>query len=109
MVDIGKLEPLQSRFYGFLRAAAFASRTAEGNKQSRTTMTNKFRHFLTGMSSAIDIGATSTRSAVRVGAGLDLHRTDAEALSDDWLRLTQDFRSAFDKTTGNGGEHGTSA
>ena len=70
-------------------------------------MTNKMGQFFAGMSSAIDIGATSAHSAVRVGLGLNLHRTDAQALSDDWQKLTQDFCLAFDKTAGNGGEHGT--
>jgi hypothetical protein len=68
-------------------------------------MTNKTRQFIRGMGSAIDLGGASGRLANPVGHGLELERTDAQALSGDWRKLADDFGAAFNKTVGSAGEH----
>ncbi|MGC9453792.1 MAG: hypothetical protein ACP5HU_02915 [Phycisphaerae bacterium] len=67
-------------------------------------MTNKTRQFLKGMGSALDIGAVSSGCVTRVGAGLDLGRTEAQALGSDWQKVSQDFGCAFRKII-RGGEY----
>jgi hypothetical protein len=69
-------------------------------------MTNKLRQFIRGMGSAIDLGATSAHAHTRVGLGLNLERTHAEALGADWDKLANDFGSAFKRTVGGRGAHG---
>lgn len=66
-------------------------------------MTSKMRQFVRGMGSAIDMSGSFFRSPHRVGAGLNLHRTDAQALQNDWEKLSRDFLAAFQKTVGDGG------
>jgi len=71
-------------------------------------MTNKLYQFVRGMGSVVDIGAAFANSDTRVGRGLDVGRTDMQALSGDWQKLTEDFGAAFEKTVRRVGEHGKS-
>jgi len=68
-------------------------------------MTNRLRQFIKGMGSAIDLGATSSHAHTRVGDGLNLERTSADALGGDWRKLAEDFGTAFTKMVRDGGEH----
>ena len=58
-------------------------------------MTNKMRQFIKGVGSTIDLGASAAHCETRVGQGLGLGRTDAQALSGDWRKLAGDFHAAF--------------
>ena len=58
-----------------------------------------------GMGSVIDLGVTGARFNVRGGPPLNLFRTDAQALGNDWDKLAGDFHSAFRKGLMGGGEH----
>jgi len=55
------------------------------------------------MGSVLDLLPSSGHS--RVGQGIDLDRSDAETLRQDWQRVAQDYRVAFDETTKERGEH----
>jgi len=66
-------------------------------------MTRSTYNFIRGMGSVLDLVPSGGPS--RVGQGIDLHRSDAEALREDWQRVAQDFRAAFDKTTKEAGGH----
>jgi hypothetical protein len=68
-------------------------------------MKNKLHQFIKGMGSAIDLGATSSPAHTRVGNGLNLERSCAEALGADWHKLAQDFNSAFSDTVKEGSGH----
>ena len=61
-------------------------------------------NFIQGVGTILDL-LPSDRPR-RVGRGINLNRTDAEALFDDWERLSRDFRSAVDQTTQEVGDHG---
>lgn len=71
-------------------------------------MKQKLHHFITGMGSAIDLGATSSPGRTRVGKGLNWYRTPAEALRADWQQLAQDFNSAFSDIVKDSRGHGKS-
>jgi hypothetical protein len=77
------------------------SRVIRNNSQDGKTMTNTLRQFLGGMGSVLDLGAGSVQADVTVGRGLDLGRTNAEALSRDWQKLSHDFHTAFNQTLGD--------
>jgi len=83
-----------------------ANRTILRGIESEKTMTKTLNYFIKGMGSAIDLGATSAPHHTCVGYGLNLERTDAEALGGDWDKLAHDLGSAFKKTVGSRGEHG---
>lgn len=66
-------------------------------------MTRATHNFLRGMGSVLDL--VPSGGPFRVGQGINLNRTDAEALSQDWQRVAQDFRAAFDETTKDAPQH----
>ncbi len=61
-------------------------------------------NWIRGMGTVLDLLPPDRPS--RVGHGIDLDRTDAETLFDDWQRVARDFRAAFDQTTQEIGDHG---
>ena len=69
-------------------------------------MASKMRQFFKGMNSVIDLGATSIHPDMRMETGLNLGRTDAQALSRDWQKLSQDFGSALNKIVEGANEYG---
>lgn len=69
-------------------------------------MTRITRQFLRGAGSVLDLAPVVGPS--RVGRGINLNRSDAEALRRDWQRVADDFRTAFDRTTKDSGEDGQS-
>jgi len=69
-------------------------------------MTRFSYNFVRGMGSVVDL--IPSRHPSRVGQGIDLTRSEADALGRDWQRVAQDFRTAFDQTTTGLGEHGQS-
>lgn len=66
-------------------------------------MTRATYNYIRGMGSVLDLVPSGGPS--RVGQGIDLDRSDAEALRQDWQRVAQDFRTGFDKTTKKAGKH----
>ena len=66
-------------------------------------MTRATYNFVRGMGSVLDLIPSGGPS--RVGQGIDLNRSDAEVLCEDWQRVAQDFRAAFDKTTKEASDH----
>ncbi len=69
-------------------------------------MTSKLQQFIKGMGSAIDLGATSGPIQARAARCVNLERTCAEALGEDWHKLAEDFNSAFSDTVKDGRGHG---
>lgn len=53
--------------------------------------------FSWGMGSVLELVPHSHASTV--GEGLGLHRSDAQALQQDWQLVAQDFCDAFDQVT----------
>lgn len=66
-------------------------------------MTRTSYNFIRGMGSVLELIPTGEPS--RVGQGIDLNRTDAEALGGDWDRVAGDFRIAFDRTVKDADDH----
>ena len=67
-------------------------------------MTTATYNFIRGMGSVLDLMPSAGPS--RVGQGIDLRRTDAEALGNDWQRVADDFQAAFDQTVKDADDHG---
>ena len=59
-------------------------------------MTKMTHNFIRGAGSVLDL--LPSHGGSHVGRGLDLNRTDAQALQQDWQQVAQDFRQALDKT-----------
>lgn len=66
-------------------------------------MTQATYNFIRGMGSVMDLFPDSGPS--RVGEGIDLNRTDADALRGDWEKVAGDFRKAFDTTVEDAHQH----
>ena len=64
-----------------------------GDTQGQTASTPF--NFIRGMGSVIDL--MPRQQSTRVGRGIDLNRSVAEALGSDWDRVAKDFRGAFEK------------
>lgn len=60
-------------------------------------------NFIRGMGSALNLVPCGGPS--RVGQGIDMDRSDAEALSRDWQRVAQDLGVAYRRTTKEADEH----
>jgi len=69
-------------------------------------MTRMTYNFIRGLGSIFDLMPSNGPS--RVGRGIDLNRTDAEALRRDWQRVAQELQAAFNQTTKEADEHGRS-
>ena len=58
-------------------------------------MTRAAYNFIRGMGSVLEL--LPRRRSSRPGEGIDLDRTEAEALQSDWARVSEDFAAAFER------------
>lgn len=66
-------------------------------------MTRTTYNFIRGMGSVLDLLPSGSQS--RVGQGIDLDRSDSEALRQDFERLSQDFQPAVSETAKECGKY----
>jgi len=65
-------------------------------------MTRTQFNFIRGMGSVLELLPPPVPS--NVGQGIDIGRSDVDAIQQDWQRMTDDFKAAFEKTSEEVGE-----